>query len=144
MSEQEIVPVRRMFEAFHTGDLSHVHEFISVDYLNYEALDDEDDRATRRGPEECTATVTWLRSVYTNLRFEEQEVIVAGEKVVVRSIMSGQQTGEFMGIPPTGKTVAQQQVHIFRVVNGKVVEHRAVRDDLGMLRQLGAIHFGPS
>ena len=34
MSEQAIVPVRRMFEAFHTGDLSHVHEFISADYLN--------------------------------------------------------------------------------------------------------------
>jgi len=60
-----------MFEAFHTGDLSHVHEFISVDYLNYEALDDEEDRTTRCGPEEFTATVTWLRSVYTDLRFEE-------------------------------------------------------------------------
>ena len=44
-----------------------------------------------------------------------------------------------MGIEPTGKRVSPQQSHWFRVVDGKVAEHWAVRDDLGTLRQVGAL-----
>ena len=39
----------------------------------------------------------------------------------------------------TGKRVAAQQSHWFRVVDGKLAEHWAVRDDLGVLRQLGVM-----
>jgi predicted ester cyclase len=43
-----------------------------------------------------------------------------------------------MGIAPTGKRFAAQQSHWFRVVDGRLAEqHWVVRDDLGMLRQLG-------
>ena len=47
--------------------------------------------------------------------------------------------GDLMGIAPTGKRVAVQQTHRFRVADGKVAEHWAVRDDLGMMRQLGVM-----
>jgi predicted ester cyclase len=45
--------------------------------------------------------------------------------------------GELWGITPPGERFAAQQVHWFRVANGKVAEHWVVRDDLGMMRQLG-------
>ena len=45
--------------------------------------------------------------------------------------------GELEGIAPTGKRVVAQQSHWFRVVDGKLAEHWAVRDDLSMLQQLG-------
>jgi predicted ester cyclase len=128
MAEDTVSPVRCMFEAFNTGDLSRADEFVAGDYLNYEALDEGE----RSG----------LRDAYSNLHFEEQEVIAAGDKVVVRTVMSGTHTGEFMGIPPTGRNISVQQVHIFRISSGKVTEHRAVRDDLGMMLQLGAVRFG--
>jgi predicted ester cyclase len=38
--------------------------------------------------------------------------------------------------PVTGRRISYQAVHIFRVADGKLVEHWAVRDDLGLLRQL--------
>jgi len=44
-----------------------------------------------------------------------------------------------LGIPPTGERVAAQQSHWFRVADGKVAEHWAVRDALGMMRQLGVM-----
>jgi predicted ester cyclase len=44
-----------------------------------------------------------------------------------------------MGIPPTGKHFAMEQINITQVVNGKAVEHWGVRDDLGMMQQLGVI-----
>ena len=72
-------------------------------------------------------------------RFREEEVIAEGDKVAARTTLRGTHTGPFMGIPPTGRLVVQEQIHILRFVDGKAVEHRAVRDDLGMLQQLGVI-----
>jgi predicted ester cyclase len=57
--------------------------------------------------------------------------------VAVRGTCSGTHEGELWGITPTGERLAAQQVHWFRVADGKVAEHWAVRDDLGMMRQLG-------
>ena len=42
-----------------------------------------------------------------------------------------------MGMPPTGKTIHTSAIQMFRFANGKIVESWAVRDDLGVLRQLG-------
>ena len=39
-------------------------------------------------------------------------------------------------VPPTGKPVSVLNIHLYRVENGYIVEHRAVRDDLGMMQQL--------
>jgi hypothetical protein len=58
---------------------------------------------------------------------------------MVRVVMNGRHTGEFQGIPATNRTVSVQQVHIFRFAEGKIVEHRAIRDDMGLARQLGAV-----
>jgi SnoaL-like polyketide cyclase len=40
------------------------------------------------------------------------------------------------GLPVAGRTVAWSQVHIFRVANGQIMEHWAVRDDLALLEQI--------
>ena len=44
-----------------------------------------------------------------------------------------------MGMPPTGNAVRQDHMHFVRFRNGKAVEDWGVRDDLGMMQQLGAI-----
>ena len=59
----------------------------------------------------------------------------------MRGTMTGTHQGELEGKAPTGERVAVQQSHWFRVVDGKVAEHWAVRDDLGMLQQLGVMTF---
>ena len=41
--------------------------------------------------------------------------------------------------PPTGRAFAARQVHWFRIVDGAITEHDAVRDDLGMAKQAGWI-----
>ncbi len=47
------------------------------------------------------------------------------------------QVGEFPGLPPSGKSYAIGEIHIFRIRAGKVAEHRHQYDQLGMMRQLG-------
>jgi steroid delta-isomerase-like uncharacterized protein len=68
-----------------------------------------------------------------------EDMIAAGDKVVVRFTMTGTQHGEFMGIPATGKAMRITAMSILRVVHGKIAEHWAEADWLGMMQQLGAI-----
>jgi predicted ester cyclase len=53
--------------------------------------------------------------------------------------LTGTQEGEIMGIPPTGRRIEVTEIHIYRLEDGKAVEHRVGRDDMGAMRQLGVI-----
>jgi predicted ester cyclase len=127
--------VQRMFRAIENGNLGEADEYISPGYLNRESVDDG--RSTKRGPEEFRETARWLRESFSNLRFEDADVIACSDRVVVVTYMCGVQAGFFLGIEPTGRGFRQRQVHIFRIdAEGRVAEHLAVRDDLGLRRQL--------
>jgi predicted ester cyclase len=66
-------------------------------------------------------------------------MIAEGDMVACRVRASGTMQGEMFGIAPTGKSFSAEHVHRHRVVDGKLVERWAVRDDLGTLIQLGII-----
>ncbi len=67
------------------------------------------------------------------------DVIAEGDRVAVRLTSSATQVGEFMGLPPSGKRYTIDEIHIFRIRDGRVSEHWHQADFLGMLRQLGAM-----
>jgi steroid delta-isomerase-like uncharacterized protein len=67
-----------------------------------------------------------------------EDLIAEGDKVVARLTAHAVQTGEFMGMPATGKPYSISETHIFRIKDGRVTEHWLDADMLGMLRQLGA------
>jgi predicted ester cyclase len=52
---------------------------------------------------------------------------------------SGTMTGDFMGMPASGKSATWEETHMARFADGKLAEHWAVIDQLGMLTQLGFI-----
>jgi len=127
--------VKRMFRAIESGDLTDADDYISPAYLNRESINDE--RSETRGAEEFKETARWLRESFSNLRFEDSDIIACADRVVVVTDMCGIQTGAFLGITATNRNFRQRQVHIFRVdAQSKVSEHLAVRDDLGLRRQL--------
>src|SRR2546430_1465219 len=68
-----------------------------------------------------------------------QQVIVDGDDVASRWTYRGTHTGEYYGIPPTGKTVASTFVAFDRVVDGKLVENWTVFDNYDLMRQLGIL-----
>ena len=69
------------------------------------------------------------------------KLVARGDVVVCHNRWSGTWSGSvFRGIPtPSGKPFAVEHIHIYRVKNGQLVEHWVVRDDLGMMLQVGAI-----
>lgn len=140
--DENIRIVRRALEAINTGNTSRIHEVISPQYFNHESQVDPV-RSKLRGPEEFIDTVRALRSAFDDLHYEEQETIAAGDKVVSIVSVCGKHTGNFFVVPPTGNRIFYQAVHIHRIGDdGKIVEHKAIRDDLSLMVQLGVA--GPS
>jgi len=89
------------------------------------------------GPRAVKETIRLLHQAFAGFRVACSDVIAEDGKVAVRARVSGRHVGVFHGLPPTGREWSVQQIHIVRLVDGKLIEHWASRDDLGALRQLG-------
>jgi predicted ester cyclase len=83
--------------------------------------------------------VTALRTAFPDLRYTINDSIECGDKLVHRVTAKGTMTGEFAGMPPTGKHATWTEIHIVRVANEHIVEHWGLTQELGMLVQLGVI-----
>jgi steroid delta-isomerase-like uncharacterized protein len=137
--ENNINTVRQVAEAFNTGNVSNVTEFISPQYFNHESQADPI-RGQLRGPEEFIDTVENLRAAFPNLNHKEQQIIAQNDTVISVLNVTGTNTGNFFILPPTGKNISYDAVHIYRIgEDGKIVEHKAIRDDLTFLAQLGVV-----
>ena len=66
-----------------------------------------------------------------------EDLIAAGDKVIVRFIYRGTHEGEFLGVPATGNKVEMGGIIITRIENGKIIEDRDESDMLGFMQQLG-------
>ena len=75
------------------------------------------------------------------MKYELTDSIVSSEKVISIVSVRGKHTGSFFGfIPPTGNKISYQAVHIFKIDDGKIAEHMAIRDDLALMYQLGVVN----
>ena len=98
-----------------------------------------DGSVLERGPEDVKQFMGEFREAFPDFRSEIEDQIAEGDRVVTRWRMHGTHRGEFRGIAPTGNALDITGIGIFRFSNGKVVESWDNFDQLGMMRQLGAI-----
>jgi steroid delta-isomerase-like uncharacterized protein len=80
-----------------------------------------------------------LLLAYPDLHMTVEDLIAEGDKVVCRNVVTGTHRGEYMGIPPTGKSVTYNEMFIVRFEGGRIAETWGVVDVLSQMRQLGAI-----
>jgi len=66
-------------------------------------------------------------------------LIAEGDMVAVHDVNRVKHTGDFQGIPPTGKELSVTSTDIYRIVDGKVVEQWFEADYTGMMQQLGVL-----
>ncbi len=84
-----------------------------------------------------------FRAAFPDLKYTIEDVIAEGDYVVQRVTGTGTMKGAFQGMPPSGKSATWSEMHIVRFADGKVVEHWANIDQMGMLTQLGFIQPPP-
>lgn len=144
--------VRQQYRALLTGDVELAVATTAPDWTNDEA-GAEPPAAAKPGPAGLLATGAWMRAAFSELGFEEH-VSVADEGWVLSTItLRGRHTGPFtvfedgvavQVMPPTGRAFAVRQTHLHRLRGTDIVGHSAVRDDLGMLTQLGLFPPNPA
>lgn len=83
--------------------------------------------------------VAMLDAAFPDRQLTIDDVVAEGDRVVVRTTVTGTHQGEMQGIPATGNSVTQPSITIFRLANGKIVEGWFAADNLSMMQQLGVI-----
>ena len=124
--------VRAFWEqAFNGRDLDLIDAITAPEFFNHNALP-----GTPTGPEGHRQVVERLWSAVPDARFEIEHLASDGDTVICVGRMSGRHEGMLLGVEPTGGRVAWRQCHLYRFdESGRMVEHDAIRDDAGLLRQ---------
>src|SRR5215210_356230 len=68
-----------------------------------------------------------------------EDLIAEGDRVVARWRSRATHLGEYVGVPPTGKEVEFTGISVYRIEGGRIAESWTVEDELGLLRQIGAV-----
>jgi steroid delta-isomerase-like uncharacterized protein len=127
----------RNFEAFNAGNIDGFAEDIAEDAVDHAAAAHAQGRAGAR------SIAAKLRCAFPDMHMRVDDVVAEGDKIVCRMTATGTHKGRLdfvkLQLPATGKSFRVTHIHVFRVAGGKVVEHWAERDDLGLLQQLGAM-----
>jgi steroid delta-isomerase-like uncharacterized protein len=130
--------IRRFHDAANTGDLELISK--TIDELV------EPDAQVRTplpigatGAQALKEVFARLHQVYPDLHITVEDLIEEGDKVVSRNTVTGTHQGEYMGHPPTGKSITYNEIFIFRFAGGRITETWGVVDVLSQMRQLGVI-----
>jgi len=133
-AEANKVLVKRYYdEVLNRGELGLLDQLATPDYDEHSPFPGQPN-----GIEGLKARVGAIIGAFSPV-FTLNEVLAEGDTVVVYWTNTGTHQGEFMGIPPTGRTVTVSGVDIHRLRDGRMAEHWHVIEQLQMLQQLGVI-----
>lgn len=134
MSKDNEAVIRRLHEAIGNQDVDAVERYYSPDVVYHGTGEMADaDFATFQ---------QFIRAVFEafpGFSVTQEEVLSDGDKVTYINIYSGTHTGDFMGIPATGKAFSIRSIGVARVSVGKIVEEWENMDEMGLMQQLGVI-----
>jgi steroid delta-isomerase-like uncharacterized protein len=134
--EQNKAMFRQMVdEIFNQGNMSLVDELMATDFVEHEELPP----GIPGGREGVKVLTTQLRKAFPDFKAVIEDLIAEGDRVVGRMTWTGTQKGEFMGIPPTDKSISIEVIDIIRIAGDKFVEHWGIMDNMGMMQQLGVV-----
>src|SRR5262245_30801922 len=133
--EENKAVIRRFYdEVLNKGNLALADEMLSDDFVDRSPVPGQ--ASDREGFKQVIAM---FHAAFPDVRLRIEDLVMEGDRGVVRDTFTGTQRGELMGIPATDKRVEFGSIHIGRFVGGKVAEHWVVWDTLGMMQQLGVV-----
>ena len=127
--------VRRFVDEFQSGhDIEVARQLIADDCVNLTPV-----AGFPPDRDGVISTFSMLFEAFPDLHVEIHDLLELGDKVVTRKTFHGTHDGDFVGLAPTGRTVAWDVIDIVRFREGQMVEHWDVIDIFGLLQQLGAV-----
>ncbi|HXV41451.1 MAG TPA: ester cyclase [Anaerolineae bacterium] len=134
MSAENKAKVQQVYEVINANTLDGLDALIAVDLVDHSPSP-----GAAPGLAGTKQTLAMFHAVFSDLRVTAEDMIADGDKVVVRLTMQGANTGEFMGLPPTGKQVKMSGIEMFRLADSKIVERWAEFDMMSLMQQLGVM-----
>lgn len=115
-----------------------------VDFVAWRAIAAPDFVASANGGDamnrdEFEGMVRGILSAFSNGRHLVEAQVVEGDRVATRLTWTALHTGEFNGVPASDRPVRICGAVFDRIENGKVVEHHAQFDAMGLMVQIGAV-----
>ena len=126
--------VRQLVNALNTGNEAAFLELLAPDVVDHYAPP-----GLPPGREGWNMNRQLFRTAFPDGHWDEEALVAESDLVVGRYILRGTHQGEFFGVPATGKAISVSNIHIMRMADGKIVEHWGHGDDMGLMRQLGAM-----
>jgi predicted ester cyclase len=80
-----------------------------------------------------------MNTAFPDVVVTEEDLIASGDKVVERSSAAATNRGPMLGAPPTNQPVRWSEIHIYRLREGKIVEHWAEVSMMELLQQVGVL-----
>ena len=125
--------IRSLFEVLNKHNPDLLDKFYAPNYVNH--------TLQLQGLESLKQFESMIYNASADWKETIEDIIAEGNKVWVRYKITGTHTGEFYGLPPTGKSITFSSISIYRIADGKLVEGWTVSDDLNLLTQLGVINY---
>jgi predicted ester cyclase len=118
--------------AFNGRDLDALDGLIADDYVNHATLP-----GTPQGREGQEQVMQRLWSAFPDAHFTIEHLVQDGDTVICVGTMEGTHEGELLGQQPSGRRVQWRQCHLVKVDGeGRALEHRGIRDDVGLFQQM--------
>ena len=130
--------MRRTYELISAGDIDGFGDLLADDFVEHQETPGLP--PTKAG---VLDLFRGFRAAFPDLRMDAVEVLPSGDRTVARVTVSGTQTGDFMGIPASGRHAEVDLIDIMRFDDaGLACEHWGVADMLSLLQQLGVVPVG--
>lgn len=128
--QQEIIETI-YYQGLNTGNLDIADQYLTDDFHSHGSHDD-----SMVGPEAFKFTIRIQRAAFSDVEYEILDFISMGDKAAVRWVMRGKHTGEFLGVPPTGKVVEHNAIIWLRFEGEKIAERWGIIDNFTLLKVL--------
>lgn len=130
---------RHMYGLLSNGDVDGFGEGLADDFVEHEETPGI--APTKDGVLEF---FRMERAGFPDLRIDPEDVLLSGDKVVMRGKLTGTHQGDLMGMPATGKSIDVPLIDIIRFGDdGLAHEHWGIVDTMTMMQQLGVSPDGP-
>ena len=137
MSSQETLETlaRQFYEVLNTGDLALLDRTLAPDWAERPLAPGQ-----APGRDGYKPIVEFFRAALPDVHFLNEDVLVSGDKVTVRSTVRGTHKGSFLGVPATGRQVTFTTIDIHRIADGLIAESWHIEDFFGLYQQITSPH----
>lgn len=124
---------RAVFDAINSHDLSCLDSAVTDDFVDHGSP-----FPLPPGPEGYRQILTYVTQVLA-IRYEVQDEFATEDRIVVRAVAHGTSVAPVHGEEYAGRPYTMPTLHVFRTEGDRLAEHWGVRNEVGVLQQIGAL-----